>query len=205
MTRLPPNPPRAVCAGLLASVLAACSGAADQSPPANKTNDTATEAPADQVSIIRPEVEIDRAPDTLEPLELRIGFDEGGTRLSDSATGALSTILSAPQMEAGGPITLRGHTDSAGQDDANLRVSEQRANAVRDWLIGKGVAANRISVIAMGEQNPAKPNAKPDGSPDEAARAFNRRVDLTIGVEKAAAEAEDEGPQTLVERVAAED
>lgn len=85
---------------------------------------------------------------------------------------------------------------------ANLRASQRRAEVVRDWLVENGVAEDRIDVIAFGEQNPVSPNANPDGTPDEAGRAKNRRVDLTIAVPPGtppAAAATDEG--TLVEEI----
>jgi OOP family OmpA-OmpF porin len=198
----------ALTAGLLS--LAACAEQNEQSAALDTPQEdaqAAEDAPAEeQVSIIRPDVEIDRNPATLQPLELRVGFEENGSALSDQAREALASILASPQMEAGGPVVLRGHTDSSGSDAANLRASQRRAEAVRDWLVENGVAADRIEVIAMGEQNPARPNARPDGTPDEDARAFNRRVDVTIGVPEAlAAPADQQEPQTLVESLAKED
>ena len=69
-------------------------------------------------------------------------------------------------MAEGGEIILRGHSDSGGSDDGNLRASQARAEAVRDWLVDNGIDSERITVIAFGEQNPAAPNALPDGSPN---------------------------------------
>ena len=94
----------------------------------------------------------------------------------------LEAIMETEQMAAGGAIVLRGHTDSVGDDEANLRVSERRAEMVRDWLLEQGVGEERITVIAIGEQRPIAPNAQLDGTPDEAGRAANRRVDVTIAV-----------------------
>ncbi|MGN6499679.1 MAG: OmpA family protein, partial [Tsuneonella sp.] len=77
-----------------------------------------------------------------------------------------------------------------------------RAVAVRDWLISKGIAAERMTVIAMGEQNPAKPNALPDGSPNKAGRAANRRVEMTVAVPAGTPAAAPSGaPETLVDKV----
>lgn len=154
---------------------------------------------------MRPDAEIDRAADTLAPLELRVGFDDGGAELGEAAQEALSAILAAPQMQTEGPIILRGHSDSEGSDAANLRASRARAETVRDWLVEKGIAPARIRIIAMGEQNPAKPNALPDGSPNEAGRAFNRRVDVTVGKTKGEQADKADEPKTLVERVASDD
>ncbi|MEL7217243.1 MAG: OmpA family protein, partial [Pseudomonadota bacterium] len=68
---------------------------------------------------------------------------------------------------------------------------------VAEWLIGKGVNQERIDVIVFGEQNPAEPNALPDGSPNEAGRAANRRVEvLIVPPVPADAEKADEDPES---------
>jgi OOP family OmpA-OmpF porin len=61
-----------------------------------------------------------------------------------------------------------------------LRASRRRAEAVRDFLIGNGAAAEQIVVVALGEMRPIAPNAHLDGSPDEEGRASNRRVDVQV-------------------------
>jgi OOP family OmpA-OmpF porin len=118
----------------------------------------------------------------MAPLSLRIGFDEGGTALGKAALESLSDALASEQMKAGGPITLAGHSDTTGDDAVNLLVSRKRAEAVRDWLMAHGVAADRITVVAIGEQNPVAPNATSKGEPNPSGRAENRRVELRIKV-----------------------
>ena len=162
------------------AVLAAC----DRKAPAPQPSPAETATPkAETVSIIRPEV--DGAPEPappMKPLKLQIGFEDGGTDLSAQALTALEQVLASEQMKAGGAIMLGGHSDSAGGDAANLSASRRRAEAVRDWLVDHGIAEDRITLVAFGEQNPAAPNALPDGTPDEAGRARNRRVELTVAV-----------------------
>ncbi|MXO91285.1 OmpA family protein [Altererythrobacter aquaemixtae] len=198
---------RYATAGLAALALSACGQASEQPDVEPEPTESAEdETPAeDSVSIIRPDADVERQAELLEPLRQRISFDEGGSTLGATAKAELAQVLQSPQFDAGGRITLRGHTDSEGADAANLRASQRRAEAVRDWLVENGVSEGRIRVIAMGEQNPARPNAKADGSPDEAGRAFNRRVDLSIAIpaELAAPRPEDEKP-TLVEQVSGE-
>lgn len=191
-------------AGMFA--LAACNGqpaktVPQQTPAEDATSDTAK---TEGASILRTDADVQRAQAPLEPLEARISFNEGGFELSGTAITELEEMLKTRQMAAGGTIVLRGHTDSAGNDQANLRASQKRAIAVRDWLVENDVEPSRISVIAMGEQNPARPNGKPDGTPDEEARAFNRRVDVTIAVPEDANPAETAKP-TLVEQVTNKD
>lgn len=132
-------------------------------------------------SIIRPETVV---PEIVEipvaPFTGTIPFSEGGTDLSPAAQTALEGVLGSDAMSEGWPITLRGHSDSAGNDQANMRVSRARAEAVAAWLVERGVDDSRIEVIAFGEQNPAAPNALPDGSSNEAGRRQNRRVEVEI-------------------------
>ncbi len=197
-------------AGAAALALAACSENAsdkaggDGPGAAEPVNDTMPKAGDEPVSIIRSDVDIAPDPLLLEPLEVRIGFGESGSDLGTAATAKLQTILRSEQMKAGGAITVRGHTDSSGRDDANLRASQARADAVRDWLTENGVAASRITAIAMGEQNPARPNALPDGTPNEKNRAYNRRVDITIALPPELKAAKEEESQSLIERVSAD-
>src|SRR5690606_36590441 len=173
--------------------LAGCDRREPPAPP-----EPTPEASPTQASIIRPEIEVERPEPELEPLEASVTFAEAGGELSAAALEDLKTILESPQMAEGGAIVLRGHTDSTGDDEANLRVSGRRAEMVRDWLVEQGVAEERITVIALGEQRPIAPNAKLDGSPDEAGRAANRRVDVAIAFPGAVTDEaeEDEAAQS---------
>lgn len=178
---------RSPAIALLALMLAACNQA-DTRPPENSGGDEA-EAPPPQ-SIIRPDVEQAPPAAALTPLNTSISFADGGAQLSEGALAELATVRSSPQMAEGGPIILRGHSDAGGSDAVNMRASEARAQAVADWLIEMGIAEERIAIIAFGEQNPVEPNAKPDGTPNEAGREANRRVDVTIALPRSADVAE---------------
>lgn len=128
-----------------------------------------------------------------EALRLVIPFAGGGTEISERAERLLAGSLESRAMGEDWPIILRGHTDSAGNDQANLRASRSRAEAVAAWLVEEGVADERIEVFAIGEQNPIAPNALPDGSPNEEGRARNRRVELVIAPPAPARRATEEG------------
>lgn len=168
-----------LAAAILAMGLVACG---DREPPPQPTA-TPTGEP---VSILRPDVEQpEQDAEPLEPLQMRIGFPDGENELGEAAQADLATLLASPQYRAGGPIVLRGHTDSVGNDEANLRASEERAGVVRDWLIENGVEEERIEIIPLGEQRPIAPNAHLDGTPDEEGRALNRRVDITVELPEA--------------------
>ncbi|QZD91675.1 OmpA family protein [Qipengyuania xiapuensis] len=130
----------------------------------------------------------------LRPLETTISFADGTSDLTEAARAELATVVDSPQMDAGGAIILRGHTDAQGSDAETLQSSREKAEAVRDFLIENGVAQERIAIIPFGEQNPLAPNALPDGSPNEEGRATNRRVELTVETARGT-----EREQTLVE------
>jgi len=69
-------------------------------------------------------------------------------------------------------IEVQGHTDSRGDDAHNLRLSQDRAESVRVYLVNQGVAAERLTAHGYGETLPIESNATPDG------RAVNRRVEF---------------------------
>ncbi|MFO1355329.1 MAG: OmpA family protein [Gammaproteobacteria bacterium] len=68
--------------------------------------------------------------------------------------------------------TVTGYTDSIGNDSYNQHLSERRAQAVVDYLLGHGISAGRLTAVGMGEADPVADNAT------EAGRAQNRRVVL---------------------------
>jgi peptidoglycan-associated lipoprotein len=72
-------------------------------------------------------------------------------------------------------LVLEGHCDEQGADTYNLALGERRAQAVRSYLLTRGIAPQRLAVISYGEDLPADPGH------DEAAWAKNRRVVLRSG------------------------
>jgi OOP family OmpA-OmpF porin len=165
------------------AVLSACGPREEErkqpEPPATASPTPAISA-SPSASIIRPEITpspIDLPP---PPLEQTIGFPGGGADLDPAAEQALATLLESKQLAEDWPITLGGHSDSAGGDQANLAASRKRAEVVAKWLREHDVAEDRIEIVAFGEQNPVAPNANPDGTPNEAGRAKNRRVEIRI-------------------------
>ncbi len=71
-------------------------------------------------------------------------------------------------------VVVKGHTDNVGRADYNQRLSENRAYAVSNYLVSRGVAGNRISAVGYGFSQPIASNNT------EAGRAQNRRVEITI-------------------------
>ncbi|MEL7189741.1 MAG: OmpA family protein [Pseudomonadota bacterium] len=166
-----------------ALALGACKQRPEGGSPGPESDDAVKAEETGAVSILRPEVAPpDSQAETLTTLEATIGFPDGGDELDADAVAELEKVLASPQLKLSGPITLRAHSDSAGTDTANEDAAETRGLAVAAWLIGQGVDEDRIDVIVFGEQNPAEPNALPDGSPNEAGRKANRRVEIEVQV-----------------------
>jgi OOP family OmpA-OmpF porin len=69
-------------------------------------------------------------------------------------------------------VSVEGHTDSIGSDAYNQRLSERRANAVRDYMVDQGISSSRITTKGWGESKPAASNKTEEG------RAQNRRVEI---------------------------
>jgi outer membrane protein OmpA-like peptidoglycan-associated protein len=101
-------------------------------------------------------------------------FASGETVLLDSALSSLEEVVDLLQTEPDKKIRVEGHTDSRGAAETNLELSQKRAEAVREALVGLGVAEDRITALGMGEDFPIASNE------DEAGRAQNRRVDVIL-------------------------
>ncbi len=108
----------------------------------------------------------------------RFGFAFESAELSAGGKAALDNLAEAMTAAlAGNPglrLVIAGHTDSVGSKDYNLRLSSARANAVRDYLVSRGVSITALTTAGYGESAPVATNATADG------RAANRRVDLTL-------------------------
>jgi outer membrane protein OmpA-like peptidoglycan-associated protein len=76
-------------------------------------------------------------------------------------------------------ISIEGHTDYRGNDKYNQGLSERRVAAARQYIISKGIAANRIEAKGFGETSPVVPN-EVNGKPDQANMALNRRVEFKV-------------------------
>ncbi len=92
-------------------------------------------------------------------------------RISYDILDAVANILIAnPAIR----IRVEGHTDSQGSVSYNLRLSQGRADAVREYLVNQGIAASRLTAVGFGEENPIADNETEEG------RALNRRVEFHI-------------------------
>lgn len=107
-----------------------------------------------------------------------INFETGSANFTPDAERQMQQLLRDLLVANAAVVEVHGHTDNVGSPDANMRLSEERAFAVRQWLEQQSSAnfpEGRIRVFAHGQQNPLVPNST------EAGRARNRRVEIVIG------------------------
>jgi OOP family OmpA-OmpF porin len=106
-------------------------------------------------------------------------FDFDKAILKDSSFLVLDSVVTVmkrfPKME----IIISAHTDNKGTDEYNVDLSKARAKACKDYLVSKGVDADRIQTIGYGEAQPIAPN-EIDGKDNPAGRARNRRTELKV-------------------------
>ena len=77
-------------------------------------------------------------------------------------------------------IEIGSHTDSRGSDAYNQRLSQQRAQSVVNYLVGKGIPRKRLAAKGYGESQPIAPNENKDGSDNPEGRQMNRRTEFRI-------------------------
>ncbi|RYG95234.1 MAG: OmpA family protein [Alphaproteobacteria bacterium] len=123
-------------------------------------------------------VETDRG--TLVSLPGDVTFDFDKATVRSDAKSTLDQLAALISAGGGGEISIEGHTDAKGDDAYNKRLSQDRAEAVREYLVAKGIDKARLRTIGLGELRPVAPNAKSDGSDDEKGRQSNRRVEVIL-------------------------
>jgi outer membrane protein OmpA-like peptidoglycan-associated protein len=100
-------------------------------------------------------------------------FDSGSANIKPQSLGIVTQISQVLMQDENIKLNIVGHTDSDGNDEANLKLSKARAEAVKDALINiYNVSANRLQTDGKGESVPVADNASPDG------KAQNRRVEF---------------------------
>jgi outer membrane protein OmpA-like peptidoglycan-associated protein len=125
-----------------------------------------------QVKETETEVRIELAADVL--------FEFDKATLLPKAEETLKKAAEFIRERAAGVVTIEGHTDAKGDDLYNQKLSERRADSVRQWFVRNGLGGLRFSVKGLGETRPVAPNARPDGADDPEGRQKNRRVEIVI-------------------------
>lgn len=104
-----------------------------------------------------------------------LNFNIGKSDLTPESYSLLAKVQKAITVFPECTITIEGHTDSQGGDETNLKLSQERADAVKYYLIvNSKIEASRINAIGFGESNPIANNETADG------RKKNRRIDVVI-------------------------
>ena len=104
-------------------------------------------------------------------------FDTGQFSLKPGAREKLAKVAGILIAYPGLNIAVGGYTDNVGGDDMNQKLSENRAGAVRDYLVQEGVVANSVSAAGFGNSSPVASNDNSSG------RQENRRVELVVSGE----------------------
>ncbi len=104
-------------------------------------------------------------------------FKTGSYELLSGARERLAKVSGIVIAHPGLHLEVEGHTDAVGSDDYNQKLSENRAQAVRDYLVQQGISDNSIVSRGLGKTQPVATNDTPDG------RQQNRRVELVLSGE----------------------
>ncbi len=104
-------------------------------------------------------------------------FDTAKYSLRQAAREKLAKVAGIILSHPGLEIEVEGHTDSVGSDEYNMKLSENRANAVRAYLVGQGLRADNVTAKGFGESMPVADNTIAAG------RQMNRRVEMVVSGE----------------------
>ncbi|POP51048.1 OmpA family protein [Zhongshania marina] len=103
-----------------------------------------------------------------------ITFETGSATLTPVGKNTLMSAVSFLESQNNVNIEIAGHTDSVGSNTYNLKLSQQRAASVKQFLVENGIASNRLVARGYGEASPLASNDTPTG------RATNRRVEFRL-------------------------
>lgn len=105
----------------------------------------------------------------------KVYFDAGKASIQKRSNALLDNVaqvlVAHPEIAR---VQVEGHTDNSGNAEKNKKLSQERADAVKTYLTGKGVAAERLVALGFGQDKPAEPNDTPAG------REANRRVEFNL-------------------------
>ncbi|MCB1428267.1 MAG: OmpA family protein, partial [Nitratireductor sp.] len=103
-----------------------------------------------------------------------IQFESGKSAIKSDSFGLLDRLAFEARRCPQQKIEIGGHTDSDGSEEANIKLSQERSNAVRDYLVRSGVLFSRLIAKGYGEADPVADNSTAEG------KAKNRRIDFRI-------------------------
>lgn len=103
-----------------------------------------------------------------------VHFDTDKASLRPDSYTQLNELLEYLQRHSTTNIEIAGHTDNTGTAAHNSKLSQDRANTIRDYLVKKGIKANRVTAKGYGDSQPVADNATEEG------RQLNRRTEVRI-------------------------
>ncbi|MEA3228169.1 MAG: OmpA family protein [Campylobacterota bacterium] len=109
-----------------------------------------------------------------EVVTLSVQFKSNSTKLKDGSEASIEAFVAFLKIQKSYKTKLIGYSDSIGNDNYNQKLSQKRADAIKNILIAKGIASDRISSIGKGEANPVASNVTKEG------RAKNRRIEAEL-------------------------
>ena len=109
-----------------------------------------------------------------EHVDRAVYFAVNATRLDDRARVILDALASWLVANPSRSATVEGHADARGPRDRNIALAGRRAEAVRDYLVARGVAAGRLTAISYGDARPALYDS------GESVWMMNRRVEIRV-------------------------
>ena len=102
-----------------------------------------------------------------------VHFASRKATLTKDSHARLDAVVEYMTHKKSARIEISGHTDNVGKKKSNKRLSQKRAEAVRDYLVSKGIDAGRIDAVGYGDERPIASNDTPEG------RQKNRRIEAT--------------------------
>lgn len=195
MSRLPRALPLALGLSVVGSVGAVASAEAPvpegyEAPRTTVTVSTVWEAPRSTVSLFYtdpPEAGTEaleealgvttEADDQVVQISDRFLFDFDSAELRPTAASSLDTVQALLE-QSDAPVEVIGHTDGLGTDEVNQPLSEDRAEAVADYLVEHGIDEGRLTSSGKGSSEPVAENTHPDGRDNPEGRQQTRRVEI---------------------------
>ncbi|MGL6037767.1 MAG: OmpA family protein [Soonwooa sp.] len=131
---------------------------------------------AKEIKEVLPGAEVERVGEGIKVTlhENTVNFDFNSSNLTSAAKKNLDKLVTVLKNNPDTNINIYGHTDSIGTEAVNLRISQQRAAAVKNYFVANGVAGSRMFTEGLGKGSPIASNDT------EAGRAQNRRVEFAI-------------------------
>jgi len=107
-------------------------------------------------------------------------FEYDQATLHPRAQKQLDIIASMLKASPNKKLTIGGFTDAKGSDQYNISLSEHRADAVKDYLLSRGVPPSQVATTGFGKSLPLSPNVNPDGTDNPEGRSHNRRAEILL-------------------------